>query len=44
MADQSILNMEVILMIKIILFCPLIEINFVPLKGKDRIFCLFVMF
>ena len=28
MADQSILNMEVILMINIILFCSLIEINF----------------
>lgn len=36
--------MEVILMIKIILFCSLIEINFVPLKGKDRIFCLFSCF
>lgn len=43
MADQSLLNMDVIFMINIILFCSLIEINFVPLKGKDRIF-LFVMF
>ena len=44
LADQGILNVEVIIMINIILFCSLIEINFFLLKGMNRILCFFVMF